>query len=60
MKILPLHSDVKDCLRKKGLEKKFKKQIKLFKNDPFHPGLATELLEPKRMKIWMNSKISNM
>lgn len=52
MKILPLHSEIYIYLRKRKLERKFEKQIKLFINNQFHPSLETELLEPKNMKIW--------
>lgn len=52
MKILPLHSELKEYLKARQLDRKFKKQTNLFIEDPFHPGLRTELLEPRRMKIW--------
>ena len=52
MKILPLHPEINDYLKKKNLEKKFEKQIRLFENNPFHPSLRTELLEPRNMRIW--------
>mgnify|MGYP001575697526 CR=1 FL=1 len=52
MKILPLHSEITVYLKKKGMEEKFEKQKKFFENNPFHPSLETELLEPKKMKIW--------
>lgn len=52
MKILPLHSEIQDYLKKRRLEKKFEKQKVLFENNPFHPSLEIELLEPKAMRIW--------
>ena len=52
MNILPLHSDLETYLKKRRLEKKFVKQKALFEHNPFHPGLETELLEPKRMRVW--------
>ncbi len=52
MKILPFHSELKAYLKTRQLEKKFEKQLNLFKGIPFHPSLKTELLEPRRMKIW--------
>jgi len=52
VKILPLHPEINDYLKKKNLEKKFEKQIRLFENNPFHPSLRTELLEPRNMRIW--------
>lgn len=52
MKILPLHPELREYLTVRGLEKKFKKQVDLFKDNCFHPSLRTELLEPRKMKIW--------
>lgn len=52
MKILPLHLELREYLKARRLEKKFEKQANLFKENPFHPSLRTELLEPRKMKIW--------
>jgi plasmid maintenance system killer protein len=52
MKILPLHPELEEYLTVRGLEKKFEKQTDLFKEISFHPSLRTELLEPRKMKIW--------
>lgn len=52
MNILPLHYELLEYLRKRRLEKKFAKQKLLFEQNPFHPGLETELLEPKDMRLW--------
>ncbi len=52
MKILPLHEELKDYLKRRRLEKKFLKQKGFFEQNPFHPGLHTELLEPHHMRIW--------
>lgn len=52
MKILPIHSDIQKYLKERNLQKKFEKQKEIFENNPFHPGLETELLEPKKMRIW--------
>lgn len=52
MKIVPLHPEIIEYLQKRRLEKKFEKQAALFEANPFHPSLETELLEPKRMRIW--------
>ncbi|MFQ6049595.1 MAG: hypothetical protein ACE5J0_00965 [Candidatus Paceibacterales bacterium] len=52
MKILPLHPEIKEYLKKKNLEEKFKKQERLFEKNLFYPGLKTELLEPRKMRIW--------
>ena len=52
MKILPIHSDIEKYIKEHNLERKLGKQKQLFEQNPFYPSLATELLEPKRMKIW--------
>ena len=52
MKILPIHPEIEKYLKSRELEKKFEKQATLFKENPFHPSLRTELLEPRKMKIW--------
>lgn len=52
MKIIPLHRDIVAYLSKRKLQKKFEKQARLFAENPFHPGMETELLEPRHMRIW--------
>lgn len=52
MKILPLHPEIKNYLKKRRLEKKFEKQKRFFEQDFYHPSLKTELLEPRKMRIW--------
>ena len=52
MKILPLHRDIEDYLHERNLKQKFRKQKRLLETNPFHPGLNTELLEPRKMRIW--------
>ena len=52
MKIIALHSEIEEYLKKRKLEKKFEKQKRFFEENPFHPSLETELLEPKRMRVW--------
>ncbi len=52
MKILPIHQEIKEYLRKRNLEKKFEKQKQFFEENPFYPSLETELLEPRKMRIW--------
>lgn len=52
MKILPLHEEVIVYCKKRNLDKKLEKQIRLFQKNPFHPSLETELLEPKALRIW--------
>lgn len=52
MKIASLHPEIRDYLRERNLERKFNKQRGLFENNPFHPSLNTEVLEPRKMRIW--------
>jgi len=52
MKILPLHYDLVEYLRKRQLENKFEKEKQFFESNPFHPSLETELLEPRTLRIW--------
>lgn len=50
MNVKPLRNDLKEYLTKRGLLKKFDKQITLFSNNPSHPSLHTEILEPRQLK----------
>ncbi|MBI3442348.1 MAG: hypothetical protein HY007_01085 [Candidatus Sungbacteria bacterium] len=52
MKILPLHHEIQKYLAERQLEEKFEKQKKFFELNPFHRSLETELLEPRKMRIW--------
>ena len=52
MKIRPLRKDLIDYLVKRALLKRFNKQKKLFETNPFHASLNTEILEPKKLKIY--------
>lgn len=52
MNIAPLHRELVEYLAVRRLSKKFEKQKHIFENNPFHPSLATELLEPRKMRIW--------
>jgi Txe/YoeB family toxin of Txe-Axe toxin-antitoxin module len=52
MDTLPLSKKIKDKIERHHLQKKFKKQIKLFKLDPKHPSLNVELLEPKEYGVY--------
>ncbi|MBS4027076.1 MAG: hypothetical protein KGZ58_00445 [Ignavibacteriales bacterium] len=52
MKILPLHPEIQRYITLHNLKEKFEKQSSLFEQNPFHPSLHTELLEPKEMRIW--------
>ena len=52
MKILSLDHEIRVYLQKHQLEEKFDKQKRLFEKNSFYPGLETELLEPRHMRIW--------
>ena len=52
MRVLPLHPELVRFLKGRQLGEKFEKQKRLFEENPFHPGLRTELLEPKWMRMW--------
>jgi len=36
----------------KAIQKKAEKQEKLFRQNPFHPSLHTEKLEPRGKQVW--------
>jgi len=50
--IIDLRDDIEDYIKKHGLGKKWEKAKNLFENDPSHPSLNTELLEPKHRLIY--------
>ncbi len=50
--ISKLRDDIEQYLLKHGLSKKWNKSKKLFENNPSHPSLNTELLEPKHRLIY--------
>ena len=50
--IVDLREDLKKYLQKHGLSKKWEKVKTVFENDPSHPSLKTELLEPKHRLIY--------
>ncbi len=52
MHVKSLRSDLKRYLTKHNLKKKFDKQVALFENNPRHPSLNTERLEPKQLKVY--------
>ena len=52
MNVLPLHPEIAEYARRRQLAKKLERQISAFARNPFHPSLHTELLEPKRMRLW--------
>lgn len=47
-----LRKDLLTYLKKRNLLKKFEKQLSIFKNNPKHPSLNTEILEPKQLRIY--------
>ncbi len=52
MRVKPLRKDLIRYLTKRGLTKKFAKQIKIFSTNPRRRSLNVELLEPKKLKIY--------
>jgi Txe/YoeB family toxin of Txe-Axe toxin-antitoxin module len=50
--IVDLREDLKKYIQKHGLSKKWERVKTLFENDPLHPSLRTELLEPKKRLIY--------
>ncbi|MEK7503090.1 MAG: hypothetical protein AAB556_01440 [Patescibacteria group bacterium] len=52
MKILPLGSELIEYLKKRGLATKFEKQKNFFEENPFHPSLNIEILEPKNLEFY--------
>lgn len=52
MKVKPLRSDLQKYLNLHNLNKKFNKQVNFFIDNPSHPSLYTERLEPKSLKIY--------
>lgn len=52
MRVLPLSSRLINYLKKRGLEKQFGKQKRLFEQNPLYPSLNTEVLEPKHLRIY--------
>ena len=50
--IVDLRDDIKRYIEIHGLSKKWEKAKTLFENNPSHPSLNTELLEPKHRLIY--------
>jgi Txe/YoeB family toxin of Txe-Axe toxin-antitoxin module len=50
--IIDLREDLERYIRKYSLSKKWERVKTLFENDPSHPSLRTELLEPKHRLIY--------
>lgn len=51
-KIKPISPKLERKIVKFGLVKRFEKQINFLKNNPDHPSLNLELLEPKQYGIY--------
>lgn len=52
MQIKTLRPDLEKKLKKFGLVEKFAKAKSLFEENPRHPSLNTELLEPKEWRVF--------
>ena len=52
MKILSVHEEIEEYLNKRGLEKKFAKQVRFLEADPKYPSLNVELMEPKGKGVY--------
>jgi Txe/YoeB family toxin of Txe-Axe toxin-antitoxin module len=52
MTILELRDDQNDYLKQHQLFKKYEKAKQLFEQNPFHPSLNMELLEPKHRLLY--------
>ena len=52
MVVKPLRPDLEKFLQKRKIKKQYLKQVKIFEDDPRHPSLNTEILEPKQLKIY--------
>ena len=52
MKIKPLSDRLTRYILRHRLEKKLIKQIEIFQQNPKHPSLHTELLEPRSEKVY--------
>ena len=50
--ISELRDDIEKYINNHGISKKWEKAKQLFENDPSHPSLKTELLEPKHRLIY--------
>ena len=51
MKVKPLRQKFATYLKRRNLTRKFNKQLEIFKQNPRHPSLHTEALEPKSLKL---------
>lgn len=52
MRIQPLRGDLVRYLQERNLTKRWEKQKYLFEQNPKHPSLETEILEPRHLKLY--------
>ena len=52
MIILPIHEEIIGYLKKHQLLQKFEKQYNFLVDNPNHPSLNLEILEPKHLKFY--------
>jgi len=52
MRIRPLRDDLVEYLQKRNLVNQWEKRKYLFEQNPKQPGLNTELLEPRHLKLY--------
>ena len=52
MRIRPLSPRLSAYVKERNLSRRFEKQKRLFEQNPSHPSLHTELLEPRHLRIW--------
>lgn len=52
MRVKPLRKELLRYLKKRSLTKKFSKQLALFIDNPRHSSFNTEILEPKKLRLY--------
>lgn len=52
MKILPIHPEIIEYVKKHNLKVKFDKQLRFLRNNIRHPSLGVEILEPKHLHFF--------
>jgi len=51
-KVKPVREDLIKYAQKRNILKKLNKQIGLFEKNPSHPSLNTEVLRPKKLRLY--------
>ncbi len=51
-RVKPVREDLIKYAQKRNILKKLIKQISIFEENPSHPSLNTEILSPKKLKIY--------